>query len=137
VRLNPGARLGDVAEIEGEITLNLAETTETQRLDAPFAGQTIESAGVRIELKEAGEQRLSYSVSGETDRLLSVRAFNAQGQALATAGTAGGGSVGGFERKVERDKRWPRPAPPAADRSAASKERWNAISRAGSPAPSS
>jgi hypothetical protein len=103
VRLNPGARLGDVAEIEGEITLNLAETTETQRLDAPFAGQTIESAGVRIELKEAGEQRLSYSVSGETDRLLSVRAFNAQGQALATAGTAGGGSVGGFERKVERD----------------------------------
>jgi hypothetical protein len=103
VRLKPGAGLIDVATIEGEITLNLAKTTETRRLDAPFAGQTIEMDGVRIELKEAGEGRISYSVSGETDRLLAVRALNAQGQALAAAGTAGGGSFGGFERKVERD----------------------------------
>jgi hypothetical protein len=103
VRLEPGTRLADVATIEGAVTLNLAETTETRRLDAPFAGQTIEMEGLRIELKEAGERRISYSVSGETDRLLAVRALNAQGQVLATAGTAGGGSFGGFERKVERD----------------------------------
>ena len=103
LRLLPGARLEDVARMEGEIRLNLAAETETHRLDTPFADQVIEAHGLRIQLRESSDGSISYSVSGETDRLLAVRGLNAAGQELASAGTSGSGSLGGFEKRIERD----------------------------------
>jgi hypothetical protein len=103
LRLTPSARLEDVERIEGEVRLNLATETETHRLTAPFAGQVIEAHGLRVQLRESGDGSVSYSVSGETDRLLAVRGLNATGQELASAGTSGSGSLGGFEKLIERD----------------------------------
>ena len=71
VRLTPGAIAEDIVAIEGKIVMRLPTRVVKTRLDIPFAGQILESEGVRVvlgESKNAGE--LNYEISGDFDRIL-------------------------------------------------------------------
>ena len=82
IRLRPGVRIGDVAAVEGEVRLRLPSGIEIIQLSAPFAGQAIDAPGVRIKFADSGKDGIQYEISGQTDRILAVRALNESNQYL-------------------------------------------------------
>jgi len=83
VHLIASARPADVASIQGAVRLNLPTRVETIALTPAKAGDRIEPDGLRIELTQVEPSAISYRVSGDTDRLLLLRAKNAKGEVLA------------------------------------------------------
>ncbi len=90
--LAPDVRPERVAAITGEVEYRLATGIERLVVQAPVAGKAIEAHGVRVHFDGAGKHTMSYRASGTTERLLAVRALNADGAVLANGGAMWGQS---------------------------------------------
>jgi hypothetical protein len=82
VHLQPGTRLSDIATIEGEITLQLPSNITKKRIRAPFKNKIVQAGDLRIKLKPAASDSISFTASGKVDRLLETRALNGSGKYL-------------------------------------------------------
>ena len=102
VRLKPGARLADIASLEGHVRLRLPTEVETRRVEAPFKDKIVEAPGLRVRLADGGPGSVKYEISGGIDRVLSVRALNGQGRYLATAESYSSGRFLGSGKTVGR-----------------------------------
>ena len=88
VHLRRGILLSDIASIEGEIQLQLPADIVKKRVQTPFKNKVIETGGVRIKLKEAKDNAISFTASGEVRHLLEIRALNGSGNYLRGAGSS-------------------------------------------------
>ncbi len=102
VRLVSGAGVNDIARIAGRFELRLPTATENFRVEAPFAGQTVETDAVRILLKESAPGTVSYEISGAVDRVLGVRAVNAEGRYLRSVEAYGSGRLLGTGKSISK-----------------------------------
>jgi len=100
-RTTPNVNLNDIATIGGEITLNLAVTTETRILSAPFKDQVIEDGDVRIQFKPSESDTLSYNISGDESRILAVRGLNKDKKHLSFSGGSSSGRFMGKGKSVD------------------------------------
>jgi hypothetical protein len=81
VRLNEGTNVSDIQQVTG--TYSLQYPINVQKFSLPMrAGETIEHAGLQFELISLSDHSARYKLAGEEDRLMEVRALNAQGQVL-------------------------------------------------------
>ena len=103
VRLVAGAGVNDIAAVAGHFELLLPTRTQVFRIDAPFDGHVVELAGVRIKMQDSAADTVSYEVSGEIDRVLSVRALNGAGQYLRGAGGHASGRLLGAGKSVSKN----------------------------------
>lgn len=103
VRLQDVVRHADVAAVQGSVRLRLPTQVETVALPAPKVGDHIERDGLRVEITKLEAGSVSYRVSGETERLLHLRAKNAKGEPLAWGGTFSMGSPFGGGKSVTRE----------------------------------
>ena len=88
VHLRRGILLSDIASIEGEIQLQLPSDIIKKRIRTPFKNKVVQTGGVRIKLKEAKDNSVSFTASGEVGRLLETRALNGSGKYLRNAGSS-------------------------------------------------
>ena len=112
VRLRDGARIKDVAGLSGYIRLWLPTSTEVKRIEAPFEERVFESDGVRVKFAAGAPTELKYDISGETGRVLKIRALNGSGEHLQGAGSSGSSRLVGQGRSVTQRYRG---APQAAE----------------------
>lgn len=95
LRLRPDVQPGDIRSIQGYI--RFTSPVSVREYPVPLqAGESIEQEGMRFYLSRVGDNSVSYQVSGNSGKLLEVRAFNDQGQPLRTGwrmSSAGDGRV--------------------------------------------
>ena len=96
--LREGVTPEQVARIEGTVELDLPVQTGRQRIAAPIAGKRLEFAGARLAFGRVEGGHVSYRSSGDTQRILDIRALNDKGQVLATGGGSAFGPVLGGSR---------------------------------------
>jgi hypothetical protein len=95
VRLIANARQTDIASIKGFVRLRLPTKVETVPLSPPNVGDRFDKYGMRVEVTQIGQSSIGYRLSGETERLLHVRALNPQGQPLVRGATMTSGDATG------------------------------------------
>lgn len=104
IRLRPGAGLDDIAVVDGFVRLRLPSEVETLRLETPLAGQVLERPELRMVFKESDDPgAVRYYVSGRIDRVLDLRALNADGEYLAPAGSSGSGRLLTSGKSISRN----------------------------------
>lgn len=81
IRLKENVTFNDIQSISGQMSLSAPTSVKALKL-AHKQGQHLEHNGVRVFIRNAGQQELAYRVSGEKDRLIEIRAFNKKGQVL-------------------------------------------------------
>ena len=81
IRLNSQNTFQDVHSIHGEILFTVPVDVAVHEVIAKV-GEVIEKDGVRVYITKTGKQSVTYQVSGNTERLVEVRALNALGQTL-------------------------------------------------------
>ncbi len=92
-----GADPNEVAAIRGEIEYQMPTEVRTIRLDMPVEGEVVEVADLRVKFRGGSDSSVSYQVSGDTRRLLDVRALNANnavlesGSSMSSSNWFGGG----------------------------------------------
>lgn len=82
VHLQPGTRLSDIATIEGEISIQLPSDISKKRIRAPFRNKVVQAGDLRIKMKQAANDSVSFTASGKVDHLLETRALNGSGKYL-------------------------------------------------------
>ena len=82
VHLKPGTRLSDIANIEGEVIIQLPSNITKKRIRAPFKNKVVKTGDLRIKMKQAKSDSISFIASGKTKRLLETRALNNSGKYL-------------------------------------------------------
>jgi len=87
IHLQPGTRLSDIATIEGEVTLQLPSHITKKRVRAPFKNKVVQAGDLRIKIKPAANDSISFIASGKVDRLLETRALNGSGKYLQSGST--------------------------------------------------
>lgn len=80
--LAAGATAREVAAIRGEIEYLLPNRVRSERVDAPLDGEVVEGEDIRIRFQKGSDRSVNYQASGDTRRLLTVRALNAEGRLL-------------------------------------------------------
>jgi hypothetical protein len=103
VRLQDAVRHADVAVIQGSVRVRLPTQVETVPLLSSKVGDHVEREGLRIEITKLGAGAVSYRVSGETERLLHLRAKNAKGEPLAWSSSFSMGAAFGSGKTVTRE----------------------------------
>ena len=88
VHLRRGILLSDIASIEGEIQLQLPSDIIKKRVRMPFKNKVVQTGGIRIKLKKATSNAVSFTASGEVGHLLETRALNGSGKYLRHAGSS-------------------------------------------------
>lgn len=100
LRLKPDTAIDDIAAIQGQIAFTIP--TRVRRFAVPLrAGETVEAAGLRFYLRRAGNDSITYQISGDRDKLLEVRALNQTGQVLRKGWTMQSGDDGPITQKFE------------------------------------
>ena len=92
VRLKQNVLLAQVAKIKGEIAVRAATRTKTHILSLPLARNVIETGKVRIYFRKGSQGTVKYNLSGDTSHVLAIRAKNAKGQYLLSAGSSAFGN---------------------------------------------
>ncbi|MEE8205748.1 MAG: hypothetical protein V3T82_02285, partial [Nitrospinaceae bacterium] len=82
VHLQPGTRMSDIATIEGEVILQLPSDIAKKRIRAPFKNKVGQAGDLRIKMKQAASDTISFTASGKVNRLLETRALNRSGKYL-------------------------------------------------------
>ena len=82
VHLQPGTRLSDIATIEGEVSIQLPSDISKNRIRAPFKNKVVKAGDLRIKMKQAANDSVSFSASGKVDHLLETSALNGSGKYL-------------------------------------------------------
>ncbi len=104
VHLRRGILLSDIASIEGEIQLQLPSDIIKKRVRTPFKNKVVQTGGVRIKLKAAKDNAVSFTASGEVGHLLETRALNGSGKYLRNASSSSSSLFLG--QGVNKDKRF-------------------------------
>ncbi len=86
VRLLPIAKVDDIAQLEGRIDLAIATQTNTAILAADSDEMVVEQGDMYLRIKSIEGNSVNFVVSGNQQRLLSVRAMNANKQYLQGSG---------------------------------------------------
>ncbi|MDJ0793825.1 MAG: hypothetical protein QNI98_06215 [Woeseiaceae bacterium] len=87
----------DVAAIRGEIEYQMPVEVRSIKLDMPVNGEVIETEDLRVMFRGGSDSSISYQVSGDSRRLLDVRALNANnavlesGSSMSSSNWFGGG----------------------------------------------
>lgn len=92
VRLKPDVVLSQVAKIKGQVAVQAATKTRVETLKAPFARKVIKTDQLRMYFRKNTPGTVKYTISGDTSKILAVRAKNAKGQYLASAGSSASGN---------------------------------------------
>jgi len=96
--LREGVDAAAVSAIRGEIEYQLPTIDRSVVVDVPLEGEVVEGNEVRIQFQAGSDRSISYQASGDTRRLLAVRALNADGQPLTNGGSTWGKNwLGGGE----------------------------------------
>jgi hypothetical protein len=82
VHLKPGTRLSDIATIEGEVSIQLPSNIAKNRIKAPFKNKVVQTGELRIKMKSAASDTVSFTASGKVNHLLETRALNKSGKYL-------------------------------------------------------
>lgn len=98
IRLKPGARISDIANIKGRIVLNIATQIETQKFTTPVKDAIVKTQGAYLRIKDIAGNSVSFLVSGAKQPILNVRGLNAKGQYLAGNGSSSFGAIGSGPR---------------------------------------
>ena len=112
VPLAGGANPGNVAAIRGAIEYQVPVEVRTIRFEMPVEGEVFETDDLRVRFRGGSASSIGYQVSGDSRRLLDVRALNANGAVLQSGSSMsssswfGGGedvsiSIRGTVRAVE------------------------------------
>ena len=103
IQLAPGATLDSVDQVRGVIEFDLPVRTAREVLQAPLAGTQVERNCAREAFRARGEGVLSFQTSGDTARILAVRALNADGQVLDSRGQTSLSGIFGAGRVINRN----------------------------------
>lgn len=95
VRLEETARLENIGRIEGVVRLQLPTRVEAIAFSPPKPGDHFDRDKTRVVIMRVGRNNIAYRVSGDTKRLLLMRAKNAKGQVLSSAGGSKTNFLGG------------------------------------------
>lgn len=88
VRLKPNVSLSQLAKIKGKVAIQAATKTRVETLRAPLYRKKIEAGNLQIYFRKNTAGTVKYNVSGDTSKILAIRAKNAKGQYLAPAATS-------------------------------------------------
>ena len=101
--LREGVAVATVSAIRGEIEYQLPARVRSVMLDVPLEGKVVEGTDVRVRFQAGSERTISYQASGDTRRLLAVRALNAKRQVLTNGGSTWGDNwlAGGVHTSVD------------------------------------
>jgi hypothetical protein len=80
VHLQPDTRLSDIATIEGEVSIQLPSNISKNRIRAPFKNKAVKAGDLRIKMKQAANDSVSFIASGKVDHLLETSALNGSGK---------------------------------------------------------
>ncbi|MFK5915154.1 MAG: hypothetical protein QM484_12340 [Woeseiaceae bacterium] len=94
VRLKQNVSSSQIAKVKGKVSIRAATRTTVKTLHSPFARKKIETAKVRMHLKKSNQGTVKYQLSGDFSHIMSVKAKNAKGQYLASAGSSSSGYEG-------------------------------------------
>ena len=87
VHLKPGTRLSDIGSIEGEVSIQLPSNITKKRIRAPFKNKVVQNGDLRIKIKSASSNSVSFIASGKVSRLLETRGLNSSGKYLQSDGS--------------------------------------------------
>lgn len=101
--LREGTEAGTVSAIRGEIEYQLPARVRSVIVDVPLEGKVVEGNDVRILFQAGSERTISYQSSGDTRRVLAVRALNTKRQVLTNGGSTWGNNwlAGGEHASVD------------------------------------
>ncbi|MBT8439094.1 MAG: hypothetical protein KJO91_05145, partial [Gammaproteobacteria bacterium] len=103
VRLIPDAQLEKIHRIEGNIEFTAPVSVSVH--DVPLkAGASVEAEGVRFYINHFKDSQLTYQLSGDTDRVLEIRALNSAGQPLETSWKMGSVDPTGQQNQAYQGK---------------------------------
>ena len=88
VRLIPEMKVEDIASIQGLINLTVATDTQTHIIAGTSDEMTVEQHDMYLRIKTMEGNNVSFVVSGDQKRLLSIRAMNANKQYLSRSGSS-------------------------------------------------
>ncbi|GEM_PF-2765186 len=103
VRLKKEVDFAKVKALKAEINLNLATRTEAVRFKKNNENKVLSRYGSRILFKPSADDVLSYTVSGNEQRILSVRALNDKHQYLSGASRSSMTNLVGSGRSVTQN----------------------------------
>ena len=103
VRLKKGVDFAAVKALKAEINLNLATRTEAVSFKKNNENKVLSRYGSRILFKPSADDVLSYSISGNEQRILSVRALNDKHQYLSGASRSSMTNLVGTGRSVTQN----------------------------------
>jgi len=92
-----GSSPHEVAAIRGEIEYEMPVEVRSIRLDMPVDGEVIEVEDLRVKFRGGSDSSIDYQVSGDSRRLLDVRALNGDdavlqsGSSMSSSNWFGGG----------------------------------------------
>jgi len=91
VHLKPGTRLSDITSIEGEVSIQLPSNITKKRIKAPFENKVVQAGELRIKMKQAASDTVSFIASGKVNHLLETRALNKSGKYLQSGSSMSSG----------------------------------------------
>jgi acyl-coenzyme A thioesterase PaaI-like protein len=91
VHLKPGTRLSDIATIEGEVSIQLPSHITKKRINAPFKNKIVQAGELRIKMKKAASDTVSFIASGNVNHLIETRALNDAGKYLQSGSSMSSG----------------------------------------------
>ncbi len=100
ITLADGTRPGDVAKIVGRIRYRQPTRIADRRITLTEAGQSLDIAGVRLRITHPTPRRIAYTVAGAGERLLDVRALDADGNTVEALAESTSPQLGGGGRHV-------------------------------------
>ena len=100
VKLKPGIRFSQVTSMEGLIELNLATQISREQFAKTDQNKVMSAFGSRILFKPSAVDTLSYTLSGDEQRVLAIRALNRDKQYLSRSSSSSMSSLWGSGRSV-------------------------------------
>lgn len=85
IALDPGVDSWEVGAVRGRVKVSVPLRVSRMRIDHPARGKRVEGHGVALAIVGTKADAVSFRLEGKTDRVLEVRALNAQGEPLALA----------------------------------------------------
>ena len=104
VRLKPGVHFSEVKSLQAKIELDLPTRTRTEQFAKAETEKhkTLMAYGSRLFFKPSASNTLDYTVSGDEQRILMVRALNKDKRYLSRSSSSSMGSLWGSGRSVSQ-----------------------------------
>lgn len=100
IRLLPEVSTDSIAVVEGEVSLPIAIKTRTTVISSEDGEMTIEEGDMYLRIKSLEGSTVRFVISGDEQRLLSVRGLNGDGQYLQRASSSSMGDANRGKKNV-------------------------------------